>query len=192
MKLNKMKKNGTKKTGESTSTMSISIGRIVKRIAVVSAVVGLFTGAAICAPSQTVTRIDERAKSLNTETRETKSVVSSVRTLMATAWCLINEAPVNNLAGENNSRAIADFLSRRNRILTTMKGAIKKKKIPSIKELEALNELILKLYDIALKSEVFDKRSVDMVLFTGNMTVAQGYIDCALFMARGSRKVALD
>jgi hypothetical protein len=170
----------TNKTGssEQRTWTPVSIGKIMKKIAMFTFVIGCITGTAISAPSSNISA--------------TKSVSAAIRTLTATAWCLVNEAPVSNLIKDNHSEDVADFINRKDRILAAMKDTIKKKTVPSVEELESINQWILKLYKTALKSDIFDKHSVEMVLFTGNMTVAQGYIDCALFMAKGNKKYNMD
>jgi len=93
---------------------------------------------------------------------------------------------------ESEIKAVTRFTMKRDRVLTAIKVALRNKNIPSIRKLETINEWILKLHILAAKSDIFEKNSVDMVIFTGNMTVAQGYIDCAIFMAKGNKELCID
>ena len=158
----------------------MNIQKTVRKIA-------LYTVATIFASTALITPLLAEVTSCSSS----KSA-ASIRTLIATAWCLIDEAPVKSAISNGNKKLVSRFICKRNRVLAAIKDTLKNRTVPSVKELETINQWIHKLHSLAVKSDIFEKNSVEMVLFTGNMTVANGYIDCALFMACGNNELVLD
>jgi len=113
-----------------------------------------------------------------------RTIKASIRTLTATAWCLINELPPAIISESQKDSNSTLFENKKIKILSAIKSTISSKKVPDLEKLKKIREWILKLHSLAMKTNVYEDNSMDLVLFTGNMSVAEGYIDCALLMAK--------